>query len=846
MKNKEEKTQLKEIDKDSIINLEYNSMTSKVKFKKIKKYKFIIYFLLFSSICIFLTFIIIFFSLGTLLKSPIKFKNGNNQNNNNEINNNLFYTEPSDNYNIEIEINSNNNSKENLTKIILKNENYVKFEDRYPMWYLTKEVVNKFNKFTNSCYNNILIDKKKYLLLKNPKISAIIPLYNAANYIFYSLRSIQNQKMKEIEIILVDDCSTDDTIKIVEKYMEEDERIRLIKNQKNRKILYSKSMAALNARGKYIIQLDQDDLFIRDDIFDILYYQAEKHNLDLVQISDISKHNFIFENKTRINYANRHMIPPKKTNYKTQPELKDKMFKVGNNYLLWGMLIKSDIYKKAIYHMWPIIINYKMTFQEDYTITFMIVILSKNYRYLSLISLIHLFHEESTSKAYYYNKNFYLAVLFLQYNLYDYYIKDNPQDLKIMIHYIGFFRPVISIGKEYFHKFYNYIMYKVKDNEYLSDKYQKYLKNVLYVKNLQEFKIWNTYNYLENNTEYKIIYDYQYDIVDIKENKENVELKNDEIKVSIVVFCSEYNFLEKTINSIENQKFKDYEIILVYDNNEKINLDRINNYIKNFKNIRLINNENNEVRGYIYSISKGVLSSKGKYILVLESSYTFAKKTSLDEIYTEIIKENNDILEFNLLINSRPNITNTSLSLYKCPHMKSDIKLQEIKYNIKYKEIDHQKDLLANKLIKTDLFKNAINKYKFNDIQRKVFNYYDDIFLFSFKNMNYSFKHIDTLGMIQNINNLNSLNINNITKDKNRKIKDTIFYINFLFENSLNTLEEKEFVIKEYFNVMNIIYNKFTKISNESYNLYEKFLKCDFINEVDKNDLKFYYDYLLT
>ena len=66
------------------------------------------------------------------------------------------------------------------------------------------------------------------------------------------MRSVQNQKMKEIEIILIDDCSTDNTLDVIQKYMKDDERIRLIKNKENRKILYSKSIAALNARGKYI------------------------------------------------------------------------------------------------------------------------------------------------------------------------------------------------------------------------------------------------------------------------------------------------------------------------------------------------------------------------------------------------------------------------------------------------------------------------------------------------------------------------------------------------------------------------------------------------------------------
>ena len=103
--------------------------------------------------------------------------------------------------------------------------------------------------------------------------------------------------MKEIEIILIDDCSTDDTLLLVKKFMEEDPRIRLIKNNVNRKILYSKSIGALNANGKYILQLDQDDLFIREDLFDKLFNEAEKYNLDLVQIKDVTSDNLYIGNK---------------------------------------------------------------------------------------------------------------------------------------------------------------------------------------------------------------------------------------------------------------------------------------------------------------------------------------------------------------------------------------------------------------------------------------------------------------------------------------------------------------------------------------------------------------------
>ena len=64
------------------------------------------------------------------------------------------------------------------------------------------------------------------------------------------------------------------------------------KNEKNRNILYSKSMAALNAKGKYILELDQDDMFISDDAFETLYNLAESKNLDLIQFKDFLSRKF--------------------------------------------------------------------------------------------------------------------------------------------------------------------------------------------------------------------------------------------------------------------------------------------------------------------------------------------------------------------------------------------------------------------------------------------------------------------------------------------------------------------------------------------------------------------------
>ena len=344
--------------------------------------------------------------------------------------------------------------------------------------------------------------------------------------------------------------------------------------------------------------------------------------------------------------------------------------------------------------------------------------------------------------------------------------------------------------------------------------------------------------YLQN-FEYEKIYNYQF----ANFNKNNSIYISDP-KISIIIFCTEYKYLDKAIYSIQKQNFTSYEILLIYDNNKQNDINLIEKFSKENPNINLINNKNE--KGLIYSISIGVLSSKGKYILILEPSNTLAKQNTLDELYNIISIGNIDILEFNLLISNQDFINKNSLVLYKCHHFKSEINLEIIKYNKYYKNIDQQKDLLINKLIKSDLFKNKINEYNLNKIQRKIYNYYDNIILYILEKSNNSFNQTNIFGVIKKINNSNTLNISNIIKDKEQKVKDSIFYINFLLENSNDSFEDTKFALNEFFNVMNNIYNKFNAISPESYTLYKKFMNNHYITQIDKHYLQFYYNSLIN
>ena len=125
--------------------------------------------------------------------------------------------------------------------------------------------------------------------VENPKISIVISVYNGEGYLSRTLFSIQNQDFKDIEIIMIDDCSKDNSVKLIKQLMKKDKRIKLYQNKYNRGALYTKANGALKAKGKYVMFLDEDDMYVQKDAFSTLYKEAEKNNLDIVSFGLIMK-----------------------------------------------------------------------------------------------------------------------------------------------------------------------------------------------------------------------------------------------------------------------------------------------------------------------------------------------------------------------------------------------------------------------------------------------------------------------------------------------------------------------------------------------------------------------------
>jgi hypothetical protein len=178
--------------------------------------------------------------------------------------------------------------------------------------------------------------------LKNPLISVIVPIYNGEKFLMRSLLSIESQTFQDYEIIYVDDCSTDNSIKLINELKLVDDRIRLFKNKYNRGTLYTKSFGVTQSKGKYILIIDQDDIYINKNLFKNLYDITKKNDLDIVQF----RYNNYFLENNFFSYGENIENETFNTII-TQPELGDIQFYLNESlyktFFLWDKLIKKKL-----------------------------------------------------------------------------------------------------------------------------------------------------------------------------------------------------------------------------------------------------------------------------------------------------------------------------------------------------------------------------------------------------------------------------------------------------------------------------------------------------------------------
>ena len=156
---------------------------------------------------------------------------------------------------------------------------------------LSKHYINQHNTLLDSSsyedYKTLVkkshafVDIEKHDYSNSPKVSVIVPVYNVEKYLKQCLDSLINQSLEDIEIICVNDCSPDNSMKILQEYADKDERIKIFSTEKNMGLSAARNLGLSHASGEYIDFIDSDD-WLDLDTFKETYDFAKSNDLDLL------------------------------------------------------------------------------------------------------------------------------------------------------------------------------------------------------------------------------------------------------------------------------------------------------------------------------------------------------------------------------------------------------------------------------------------------------------------------------------------------------------------------------------------------------------------------------------
>ena len=248
-----------------------------------------------------------------------------------------------------------------LSNMILINSVIVPLEPQ-----VEKNVLKQLNKIRAS-----KIKKYEKEVSPNPKVSIIIPVLNGQDYIKPIVVSIQTQTLEDIEIIFVEDFSTDYTYKKIVKAQQLDPRIKIIKNKKNMGIMYSRMYGALESKGEYVTFLDCDDLYIEPEILKLAYETAYEKDLDIIQYEYVGS---TYDEGNTYDYLSGYVSKEQYYKIKRKPEVKKILFgqreSQGGSGIVYDKLYSRNLIKKMELYLGEDLIYKHLIFMEDFLISF--------------------------------------------------------------------------------------------------------------------------------------------------------------------------------------------------------------------------------------------------------------------------------------------------------------------------------------------------------------------------------------------------------------------------------------------------------------------------------------------
>ncbi len=187
-------------------------------------------------------------------------------------------------------------------------------------------------------------------------VTIIVPIYNSEKTIGKTIESIINQTYNNLEILLIDDCSQDDSVKVCKKYADIDKRIQIIKKEKNSGVSNTRNIGISEAKGEYISFVDADDI-VENDFIELSVNISKNTGSDIV----IEGFNRVYEDKKiKVSFEEDKEIKKEEIIEYEKAILNNENldFPVEILGFSWGKLYKSNIIKKIKF-------NEKIRFRED-------------------------------------------------------------------------------------------------------------------------------------------------------------------------------------------------------------------------------------------------------------------------------------------------------------------------------------------------------------------------------------------------------------------------------------------------------------------------------------------------
>jgi len=261
------------------------------------------------------------------------------------------------------------------------------------------ESLSKGRKYIDKCLKDNMTEK--FEKVENPIISVIIPVFNCEKSIKYAISSIQNQNVTNLEIILINDFSKDNSLNIIQEIQKNDQRIIIVNNEKNMGSLYTRSIGILMAKGDFIFALDNDDMFFDEDLFDVTYKIAIKGGFDIVGFKSINVGSykdgvhimfdgyFSFKKNNLIIYQPKLGLHPVTTKGRY----------AANDFTIWGKCIKTEIYKKAVNALGKERYSMFLSWCEDTSIVFVIFNIAQSYIFIHKYGIFHIKNNLTATKT---------------------------------------------------------------------------------------------------------------------------------------------------------------------------------------------------------------------------------------------------------------------------------------------------------------------------------------------------------------------------------------------------------------------------------------------------------------